>query len=75
MEREVSMKTIGDYMQEARTEAGYTKAQLANLAGIPLASVRAYEAGEAFPGILNLIALADALNMSIDDYIGHRIKG
>jgi transcriptional regulator with XRE-family HTH domain len=75
MEREVGVKTIGDYMQEARTEAGYTRHQLADLAGIPLGSLRSYEAGAAFPGILNLIALADALNMSIDDYIGHRIKG
>lgn len=69
------MKTIGDYMREARTEAGYSESQLANLAGVPQASIRGYEADKVFPGILNLIALADALNMSIDDYIGHRIKG
>ena len=69
------MKTIGTHMREARMEASISRPELSKLAGVPETSIRAYETSEAFPGIINLIALADALNMSIDDYIGHRIKG
>ena len=67
------MKTVGEYMREAREAAGLTQRQLACRSGISLRMIWAYESDKSFPGALSLIDLADALEISIDDYIGHRV--
>lgn len=69
------MKTIGEYMREAREDAEMSVDDLSDLSGVSYRSIQSYEYGHAYPGIKNLIKLADALKMSIDDYIGHRIGG
>lgn len=66
------MVYIGASMKEARLNAGLSREQLAEASGIPATSIRTYERSEAYPGILNLIYLSDALGISIDTYIGHR---
>ena len=66
---------IGDYMREARVEALLSQEELAFRSGVCYRSLQSYEQGIANPGIKNVIKLADALGMSIDDYVGHRIGG
>ena len=64
---------IGQAMRETREDFGLTLAQLAQMSGVPVSTISSYEIGKMVPGVHNLIALADALETSIDDYIGHRI--
>ena len=64
------MKTIGESMRRAREEAGMTMVDLAKEAGIHTQGVARHERGNTYPGLLNLISLADTLGISIDEYIG-----
>ena len=66
--------TIGEYMRQAREDIGLTRPQLAKLSGVSENAIGLYERGEALPGILALVKLADAMEISIDDYIGHEVK-
>ena len=68
------MKTIGQAMREAREDIGYNMSQLEKLSGVPRSLISGYERGKYLPGLEKLIALADALETSIDDYIGHEVK-
>ena len=68
------MKTIGQAMREAREDIGYNTCQLEELSGVSRSLICAYERGKCLPGLEKLIALADALETSIDDYIGHEVK-
>jgi transcriptional regulator with XRE-family HTH domain len=44
------------------------------MSGVPISTISSYETGRMIPGIHNLVALADALETSIDDYIGHEVR-
>ena len=66
--------TIGEYMRQAREDIGLSRPQLAGLSGVSENAIGTYERGESHPGVLALIALADAMEISIDDYIGHDVK-
>ena len=68
------MKTIAQAMRETREDIGLSQKQLSALSGIAISTISSYESGVALPGVLNLMALADALETSIDDYIGHEVK-
>lgn len=66
--------TIGEYMRTAREEAGLSQEQLADKSGVSKRSIEQYENNLTSPGLMNLLSLSDALEVSIDDYVGHRIK-
>lgn len=66
--------TIGEAMKEARSKRGVTVAALAEITGISESSIRGFERDIHAPSIHFVEALADALGMSIDEYIGHRVK-
>lgn len=65
--------TIGEYMTDARENCGLTRPQLARKAGLSSEIVGKYERDEHFPGLANLLSLSDALGISIDEYVGHRM--
>ena len=67
------MQTISKAMRETREDFGLSQEQLSEISGVAVSTISAYETGKVLPGILNLVSLADALDTSIDDYIGHRI--
>jgi transcriptional regulator with XRE-family HTH domain len=59
-------------MTKAREEKGWTKSKLSRVSGVPLTSVYSYETGMVLPGLLNLLSLADALGISLDEYVGRK---
>ena len=65
--------TIGEGIKKARTEKGWTQAQLATEAGILSLSVSFYETGRTYPSVLNLISIADALEVSLDELVGRKL--
>ena len=65
--------TIGEHMTVAREKHGLTRPQLGRKAGVATECIGKYERDENFPGLLNLLSLADALGISIDEYVGHKI--
>lgn len=66
------MIPIHEAMTKARVERGWSRTVLADLSGVSTMSVYNYEAGKAVPGLLNLIALADTLGISLDEYVGRK---
>mgnify|MGYP006356267459 CR=1 FL=1 len=67
------MLTIGEAMKKARLEKGFTQVQLSVKSGISIPSITAWENGKVFPTIINLIPIADALNISLDELVGRTV--
>jgi transcriptional regulator with XRE-family HTH domain len=61
---------IGDAMRDARKRCGFSQKMLERKSGVPESTLNKYETGKAMPGLYNLIAITDALGISIDEYIG-----
>lgn len=57
---------IADRLRAARFGRGLTQEELAGKSGVSENSIYGYEVGKAIPGAKNLIALADALEVSLD---------
>ena len=68
------MRTIGDSMRLARRARGISVIELAERAGVSRTSLYQAERGEVFPSIMSIAALADVLEISIDDYIGREVR-
>ena len=68
------MVAVHEAMKAARRKSGLKQWQLALLAGLSPAQLCWYETGRATPGLYALVAIADALHISIDELIG-REKG
>lgn len=66
--------TIGERIKKARKDKGWTQAQLAAEAGTTSISISFYETGRMFPSVLNLISIADALGVTLDDLVGRKVK-
>jgi transcriptional regulator with XRE-family HTH domain len=58
----------------ARAERRWSRERLAAEAGFSLATLVRVEAGRQ-PSVSNLLALADALEMSLDDLVGRQAAG
>lgn len=63
--------TIGENIKRIRQEKGLTQKQLGNLCNPSMAdsAIRRYEAGKANPKIETIQKIADALNVSLDEFI------
>jgi transcriptional regulator with XRE-family HTH domain len=57
---------FGDKLKELRQQAGLTQAALADLAAIPVGTIRDYEQGKRDPLLSNAQKLAAALGVSLD---------
>ena len=66
--------TRGEIMRMWRERAGLTQPELAKLSGISQVTISALEIGRNSGGNLDTIELlADALGLSIDEYVGHEV--
>lgn len=65
--------TIGEHMKKARESKGLSMSKLGELAGVHKQTIYAAESNRAYTSILNVICLADALKISIDEYIGRKV--
>ena len=68
------MITVHEAMREARREAGWTVRYLSDISGVHPNNIYQSETGRVTPSIYNLIDLADALGLTLDEYVGHRVK-
>lgn len=67
------MLTIGEAMRKARLDRHLTQTQLAIKANTSIANIHQWEQGKAYPTIINLIPVADALNISLDELVGRAV--
>ena len=72
MEQEVKMLTIGQAMKAARKRSGLSQYQLSAMTGITREAISNYERDITNPQIFTVCAIADVLNMSIDELVGRR---
>lgn len=63
-----TLMTFPEKLRHLREVAGLTQQQLAERAGVPLASVRNYEQGKRQPGWAGLFHLARALGVSSEEF-------
>lgn len=57
---------IADRLRAARIGRGLSQGELARKSGVHKNGIQGYELGKVIPGAQNLIALADALEVSLD---------
>ena len=66
--------TRGETMRRGREKRGLTQPELARISGISQVTISALEIGRNSGGNLDTIELlADALGLSIDEYVGHKV--
>ena len=63
--------TRGDHMKQARVSAGLTQRALSKISGIHQQTINALENGYVQGTISTIETLADAIGISVDEYIGH----
>lgn len=67
--------TIGEAAKEARLRKGFSIQELSDLSGVTLNSIYRLENDRNIPLLSTVELLADSLQMSIDEYVGHRVGG
>ena len=60
-------------MRDNRKKKGLPQKQLAKKSGVSISCIQYYEYGNGEPGLFNLICMADALEIGLDEYIGRKI--
>lgn len=68
--KKMDRKTIGRSIRRIREEREYSREQLARKAGIHAQLIVRWEYGISSPTLLPLIAVADALDVSLDELVG-----
>ena len=67
------IETIGKSMKRIRKSRNLFQRELSEISNVPLTSIREYEEDLVLPGLFNLIAIADALNVTLDELIGRKM--
>ena len=67
--------TIGEAAKEARLRKGFSIQELSEKSGVTLNSIYRLENDRNIPLLSTVELLADALGLSIDEYVGHRVGG
>jgi transcriptional regulator with XRE-family HTH domain len=67
--------TYGESARKARLNAGLTMKALGYLSGVDYRTIGRLERDEKLPLLHKIIAVADALGLTIDEYIGHTKGG
>ena len=62
-------------LKKYRKEIPMTQAGLAKETGLTADWISHYETGKRLPSLPNLIKLADALDLTLDDLVGRNLKG
>jgi transcriptional regulator with XRE-family HTH domain len=65
--------TIGQSIRKARKEKGYSLEALAYLSGVTFTTISQWERDVRTPILANLILVADALQMPLDELIGRTV--
>lgn len=68
--KEEKMKTIAESIKKARKNKGYSQKRLSMRTGIPQTTIANWETGASFPTVINLIPIADALGVTLDELVG-----
>ncbi len=66
--------TRAEHMKDARERAGLTLRELEKISGVQYGTIGRLEQGRNNGNIVTLELLADALGISIDEYVGHEVK-
>ena len=67
------MRTIGANIRFYRKKRGYTQEKLAEQADINEKLIGFYETGKRIPPVINLVAIAEALEVTVDELCGVNI--
>ena len=66
--------TIGENIREYRKKHGLTQEELAERSGLISNTIYRYEAGERGMSFANAVKLADAMNVSVADFVPQKDK-
>lgn len=66
--------TMGEAAKKARKKARLTLRELEELSGYSHQTICNFENNVKTPKITTVIDLADTLGISVDEYIGHKVK-
>ena len=67
--------TIGQAIKRARKSKGISGKALAEKMGYHPNNVSKWETDQSYPRITTIIDMADVLGISIDELVGHEVKG
>lgn len=65
-------ESFGDRLRRLREARDWPQKVLSRKSGVPCPTISRYENGENLPGMLHLVALADALGVTTDELCGRR---
>ena len=68
------MGTFTENFREIRERRGYSLNRLQDVTGIRRATLSNYQSGRVSPPLNRLIAIADALHVSLDELAGYTVK-
>lgn len=69
------MKTFGQILRQKRKAKGLRQWELAEEIGVNQRTVSSWEKGQRWPTLFTALAIADALDCSIDELVGREAKG
>lgn len=69
----VILNERGTAMRKARTDRGLTLRDLESMSGVSFGTIAAIERGDRAGYIDTIELLADALGLSLDDYVGREV--
>jgi transcriptional regulator with XRE-family HTH domain len=64
----LALVSFGTHLRALREGAGLSRAELARRAGVPVSTLRHWEADRGFPGLPALLRLADALGVPVERF-------
>lgn len=70
----IQLDTRGAAMMRARVKAGMSRDDLAEISGVSLSAISNWERDKNAPSVDVLELVADALGLSIDEYVGHKVR-
>lgn len=70
----IQLDTRGAAMMRARVKAGMSRDELAEISGVSLSAISNWERDKNAPSVDVLELVADALGLSIDEYVGHKVR-
>lgn len=64
------MKTVGEIIRKKRKAIEVKEGELAQEIGVSAHTITRWEHGEAYPSLMNVIAVAEFFDCSIDELVG-----
>jgi len=70
----MTAKRLGKAIRACRKERGLLLRDLEITSKLTIAHLSHFETGKRFPSVYNLIAIADAMGVSLDELIGRKVR-